>query len=149
MKPLSAARLARQQMIGRILARSAGGPVADATSVAEATLRIWSRAAGELAPLIGRGGVRAIFARSLHVTRSSYPWLPELEEPTQSEGAFADLREILERREAAETLAASTALFVTFTNLLDLLIGEALTTHLMNSAWADPASSPAVKEPEQ
>lgn len=149
LKPLSTASLARRQMIGRILTQNAGGRVADSGAVAEAAMRTWSRAAGELALLIGQGGVRAISARSIHVTRSSYPWLPELEESTQTETAFANLKLSLERREAADALEASTAFLVTFTDILATLIGEALTTHLMNSAWADPASSQAVKELEQ
>ncbi|MGI8894280.1 MAG: hypothetical protein ACR2HE_01265 [Casimicrobiaceae bacterium] len=149
LKPLSTASLARRQMIGRILTQYAGGRVADSSAVAEAAMRTWIRAAGELALLIGQGGVRAIYARSLHVTRSSYPWLPEVEQPTQTETAFANLKVGLERREAADALEASTALLVTFTDILATLIGEAMTTHLMNSAWADPASSQAVKELEQ
>jgi hypothetical protein len=48
-----------------------------------------------------------------------------------------------------EALEAGTAFLVTFTDLLATLIGEALTTGLMNSAWPDRAPGLAAKEPEQ
>jgi hypothetical protein len=149
MNSKSTANLARQQKILHLLTQDAGGCGADARAVAEAALRLWIQAAGGLALLIGQGGVRAIYARSLHLARSSYPWLPEAADSTQSDPPFTELRVSLERQAAPDALEAGTAFLVTFTDLLATLIGEALTTGLMNSAWPDRAPGLAAKEPEQ
>ena len=145
----STADLGRQQKILHRLTQDAGGQGADARAVAEAALRLWIAVARELALLIGQGGVRAIYARSLHLARSSYPWLPEAADAAQSDPPFTELRVSLERQAAPDALEAATAFLVTLTDLLATLIGEALTTGLMNSAWLDRAPGPAAKEPEQ
>lgn len=149
MQPNATPSSARQQKIAHLLARDAGGRGADARAVAEAALSLWMRAAGELALLIGQGGVRAIYARSLHLVRSSHPWLPEAADPTQPDEPFAELRVALERQAAPDALEAGTAFLLTFTDLLATLIGDALTTGLMNSAWPDRTPGLAAKEPEQ
>ena len=149
MQSNSTTSLARKQKIVHLLTHDAGGREADARAIAEAALGLWIRAACELALLIGQGGVRAIYARSLHLARSSYPWLPEAADPTQPDAPFAELRVTLERQAAPDALEAGTAFLVTFTDLLAALIGEALTTGLMNSAWSDRAPGSAAKEPEQ
>jgi hypothetical protein len=149
MQSNSTTSLARKQKIRHLLTQDADRRGADAHAVAEAVLRLWIQAACELALLIGQGGVRAIYARSLHLARSSYPWLPEAADPTQSDPPFTELRVTLERQAAPEALEAGTAFLVTFTDLLATLIGEALTTGLMNSAWPDRAPGLAAKEPEQ
>jgi hypothetical protein len=149
MNSRSTANLARQQKILHLLTQDAGGQGADARAVAEAALRLWIPAARELALLIGQGGVRAIYARSLHLARSAYPWLPEAADATPPDPPFTELRITLERQAAPDALEAGAAFLVTFTDLLATLIGEALTTGLMNSAWPDRAHGPAAKEPEQ
>lgn len=149
MNPILTANLARQQKILHLLTQDAGERGADARSVAEAASCLWNQAACELALLIGQGGVRAIYARSLHLARSRYPWLPEPADPTQSDPPFTELRVTLERQAAPDALEAGAAFLVTFTDLLATLIGEAVTTGLMNSAWPDRAPSLAAKEPEQ
>src|SRR5512140_1538455 len=145
----STTSLARHEKIAHLLMQHAGGGEADARAVAEAALGLWIRAACELALLIGKGGVRAIYARSLHLARSSYPWLPEAADPAQSDPPFTELRATLERQAAPDALKAGTAFLVAFTDLRATLIGEALTTGLMNSAWPDRASGLAAKEAEQ
>jgi hypothetical protein len=149
MNSKSTANLARQQKILHLLTQDAGGRGADARAIAEAALRLWIRAACELALLIGQGGVRAIYARSLHLARLSYRWLPEAADPALSDPPFTELRVALERQTAPDALEAGTAFLVTFTDLLATLIGEALTTGLMNSAWPNRAPGLAAKEPEQ
>lgn len=149
MQSSSTTNLARQQKILHLLTQDAGGRGADARAVAESALRLWSQAARELALLIGQGGVRAIYARSLHLARADYPWLPEAPDPTQSAPPFTELQATLERQAPPDALEAGTAFLVTFTDLLATLIGEALTTGLMNSAWPDRAPGLAAKEPEQ
>lgn len=127
----------QRQTIQRLLSEKAGGSGADSSAIADAAVRTWTRAASVLAPLIGEGGMRALYTRSLHLTRSTFPWLATVEEPAQVDAPFTDLRASLEHREPVEAIDASTALLVTFAELLVTLIGEALSMRLLSSAWAD------------
>lgn len=129
-----------------MLSEKAGGPGADSSAIADAAIRTWTGAASELAQLIGEGGVRALYTRSLHLTRSTFPWLPAVEEPAQKDAPFAALRASLERRAPVEAINASTAFLVTFSELLVTLIGEALSTRLLRSAWADGDSGTTTQE---
>jgi hypothetical protein len=137
----------RQQMIRRILLENAGGLGANARAVADATVRTWMRAAAELALLIGQGGVRALYERSLHLTRAIYPWLSEAEAPVRTDAPFATLQVSLESGEPEDALEAGAAFLIVCTDLLSNLIGEALTTRLVDSSWIEDAAEQAKKEP--
>ena len=69
-----------RQAIQRALTREAGTD-ADAKALAAAALRVYDTLAGQLALLIGDGGVRALTARSLHLVQRDFPWLAEAREP--------------------------------------------------------------------
>jgi hypothetical protein len=122
-------------MIRRILLENAGGPGANASAVADATVRTWMRAAAELAPLIGQGGVRALYERSLHLTRAIHPWLPEAEQSVQTDATFSALKAGLQKGEPEDALEASTAFLIAYTDLLSKLIGETLTMRLVDASW--------------
>jgi len=110
---------------------------ADAKAVADVGVRAWERVTSQFAPLIGEGGVDALYARSLHLTRSTFPWLAVPQEPRQTDSPYTDLKLSLERREPNEAREAISALLVTFAELLTALIGETLTTRILSSAWAN------------
>src|SRR4029079_4897040 len=92
--------------INRELAREAG-PDADAKAFAAATLRVYEALAGQLALLIGNGGVRALTARSLHLVRRDFPWVATAQEPDSPEGPFAQLGFSLARQEPAVATEAA------------------------------------------
>ncbi len=120
--------------IQRELAREAG-PDADAQSVAAAALRVYETLAGQLAPLIGDGGVRVLTARSLHLVRRDFPWVARAQEPDATEGPFAQLGFSLARQEPAVATEAAAAALATLGGLLETLIGEALTMAVLRAAW--------------
>lgn len=62
------------EVIGGTLAQGAG-EAPDTSAIAEATLNTWWQVVDRLAPVIGAGGVDALFSRSLHVTSKTFPWL--------------------------------------------------------------------------
>jgi hypothetical protein len=95
----------------------------------DATIRSWKAAQSRLTPVIGENGFRSLFARSLHLTRREHPWLPGL---SATDNPFADLQASLEGETQERTQEASRALLATFTGLLRLLIGEALTSCLLD-----------------
>jgi len=120
--------------IQRALTREAGTD-ADAKALAAAALRVHATLAGQLALLIGDGGVRALTARSLHLVQRDFPWLAEARERDPSADPFAQVSFCLERQEpAVATEAAATAL-ATLGGLLATLIGETLTMRVLRAAW--------------
>jgi hypothetical protein len=114
---------------------SSGGLDAPPAAVADAAVQAWIRAASELTPLVGIEGVRALYARCMVLARETYPWLPPSDISTAQMKVLADLRESLEARTAADAIEATTAFLVSLTQLLGTMIGEALTMHLLDSAW--------------
>lgn len=122
-------------MIQLILEQCVGAG-ADAKAIADDCVRAWERVTSQFAPLIGEGGVGVLYARSLHLTRSRFPWLAVPQEPRRTDSPYTDLKVSLERREPSEAREAISALMVTFADLLTALIGETLTTRILSSAWA-------------
>jgi hypothetical protein len=104
-------------------------------AVADAAVQAWIRVASELTPLVGIEGVRALYARCMVLTRETYPWLPQSDISTAQMKVLADFRESLEACTAADAIEATTAFLVSLTELLGTMIGEALTMHLLDSAW--------------
>jgi hypothetical protein len=142
----SAAHHTIRRALSRTLAPS-GGDRANASVVAEAAIHAWIRTALELTPVIGQEGVRALYARCMVLARSTYPWLPASELSASQAKALADLRQSLEGREPAEALEASIAFLTLVAELLGALIGEALTTRLLRSAWGNDVPDPTTQEP--
>ena len=118
------------------LSRMAGSG-ADAQAVADAAFFTWERMTLQLAPVIGEEGVRALYARSLHLTRLKFPWLAHADKSMRTDSPFIDLRVSLASRDPADGADAGAALFVTFTGLLIALIGVSLTSRLLAPVWAD------------
>jgi hypothetical protein len=108
-----------------------------AGEVAEMALHAWQGLAKRLTPIVGERGFRVLYARSLYLTQAAFPCLsPPAAPPDATEPIFASLRQSLERH---PTLAADAnrALLLTFTGLLNSLIGEVLTARLVQEAPSD------------
>lgn len=111
--------------------------VNDAKAVAEAASKCWKDVAERIAPLIGERGFLALYARSVHLVQTTFPWVAPPAAPEEAHSFFATLTESLERQPPRVAADAQRALLLTFTQLLDALIGEALTTRLLQSAPRD------------
>jgi hypothetical protein len=136
----------RQEIFRRALG---GGDAADADApaIANATVRALRLLLAELDPLVGERAVLALYSRSLHLTRSTLPWLTATQDAAQAEALNA-LHEKLAARAPLEARAASQALMLAFAGLLISLIGEPLTDRLLLSAWGGAASGePAQEKP--
>jgi len=125
----------RREAIRKTLAHHAGG-APDAGAVAEATLSVWHQVAGRLAPVIGTGGVDALFRRSLHLTSANFPWLAISDDAGNNAALLASFKARLASRETDTAVEAGHALLVIFTELLASLIGESLTERLLRPVWA-------------
>ena len=127
----------RREAIRRTLAQRAGG-TPDTSAIAEATFSTWRQMAARLAPLIGARGVDVLFSRSLHLTSKAFPWVAIAGDHADSAASLASFKACFETRETAVAAEASYALLLTFTELLETLIGESLTERLLGPIWAPP-----------
>jgi hypothetical protein len=127
----------RHQMIERNVMRRPETGKAD-------TIVLWDRLAVELVAIIGHSGFDTLYARSIHVVRAQHPWLAEGSDPR-----FEALRTSLAGQEQAAADAASIALLTTFTDTLIQLIGESLTTAILQSAWGQNTADTAAKGIQQ
>lgn len=100
-------------------------------------LHAWECLALHLSPLIGDAAYCALYGRALHLVSPLYPSLmPSL--PSQTiDAILSTLKKSLAPIDPVSVGEANLALLDTFTALLAGLIGEALTTRLLNTAWAD------------
>ena len=115
--------------------RPKAAAAADAKAVAAATMETYEQLARQLARLIGKAGVSAIHARSVHLTQKEFPWLAAAPPAESSQLPIQHLRTTLERQQPAVILVSAETLVVNFIDLLETLIGEHLTTRLLQEAW--------------
>ncbi len=122
----------RQRLIQAMLAQPDS---ADPAELAEHNLLPWRTLAAHLSPLIGDGGFGALYGRTGRVLAARFNWLTMGSTAQTPEALFQILRQDLGRAEPQLAYEANAALLVTFTSLLSDLIGEALTTRLLDAAW--------------
>lgn len=135
----------QQKLIRSALLRTAG-PRADARAVSDACVGLWQRVAAQLVPIVGEGGVEALYTRCLNLQRIACPDGEAAGRSLATATPFLAVRLNLERREAAEALEASVALLDAFNTLLSTLIGKALTDRLLNPVWADRRTDEPAQE---
>ncbi|WP_426177688.1 hypothetical protein [Massilia sp. TWR1-2-2] len=121
----------RYEMIERALRRQSDYP-------GGANLMLWERLAAELSVIIGAGGFDALYFRSLHLARESYPWIMRGPEHVAGE-AFRPVALSLNGHDPTEANAANAALLGIFTRTLTILIGELLLNNILRKAWGDDA----------
>ena len=113
-----------RQIIEAALARQPEARVA-------ATISLWRQLAPELILIIGEGGFKALYARSMRLACVQFSWLKHEDAALTSADLFEPLRQRLETRDQQLATDASIALFTLFFDTLASLIGEGLTTHLL------------------
>jgi hypothetical protein len=105
----------------------------DAGRVADIAASTWREINTVLSPVIGPGGVAALYQRSLYMTRSSYPCLAAVREDALRPGEFVGLQLVLSQQTSGYGVAANGALLQTFCDLLASLIGASLCERLLRS----------------
>lgn len=114
--------------------------------VVDAELELWEQMATQIISLVGEGGFNSLYARSLFLTRATFPWLATGSPSPQTENRFAELKLSLDSQTSAQASAANRLLLITFTDILASLIGEQLTTRILRAAWRNDVSDKADKE---
>jgi hypothetical protein len=124
--------LPRHQLIKGLMAQPT-------EKVADAAIGLWERMATQLVLIVGDDGFNSLYARSLFLAQSTFPWLATGPLAPQSDHRFTGLRMNLEAETPAQAREATSLLLVTFTDILSSLMGEQLTTHILELAWGiDP-----------
>jgi hypothetical protein len=116
----------------------------DAT--AKVTAALWMPLATEIISIIGKGGFDSLYSRCIHLVAVKFPWLEASHSSQPAGSRFDELQGILEAQGPAEASEASIALLITFMDVLASLIGEPLTSTILDSAWGDDALNTVVKE---
>jgi hypothetical protein len=114
----------------------------DAERIAAVAASTWREIHAVLSPVIGPGGVAALYQRALCVTRSAYPSLTSVHEDPLQPGDFAAFRLALAQQTADQVAAANGALLRAFCDLLANLIGISLAERLLRSVRNLPAADP-------
>ena len=110
-------------------------PDTDGTAVVECffePLRI------ELTSLISEEGFHSVLDRSLFLTARKFGWLGA-DQSSSGASSLYGLRTMLAQQSRSEATEASTALLLTFSDLVASLIGERLTIDILRSAWGKDA----------
>jgi hypothetical protein len=112
---------------------------ADAEHVSGVMISIWQEIEAVLIPIIGRGGLVALYGRGLHLAGAVYPWLLVTPGPLEPMDLIA-LRAAVAQQDTAEASAGCTAFLQIFHELLDNLVGSFLTEQLLGSIWVHSLS---------
>lgn len=113
---------------------------------ADAAVNLWEQLASKIIAIVGEGGFDSLYARSVFLSQSKFPWLSADLLSSQTNHRFAELKSSLEEQSPVQASEASSLLMITFTDILVTLIGEQLTTSILRSAWGNDASDKAGKE---
>jgi hypothetical protein len=125
--------LLRYQIIQSLLAHPT-------EKAADTAINLWERMAAKIISILGEGGFNSLYARSVFLTQSTYPWIAAGSSSPQDDHRFAELKMSFEAQTPAQANAANSLLLITFTDILASLIGEELVTRILHSAWGDVAS---------
>lgn len=118
----------------------------DAGHGADIAISAWTALEATLSPIIGQRGFAALYKRSLHRTRGTHACLNGACELIGEPDNFGSLCAALSAHANTEAMAAHRALFGTFRDLLTSLIGESLTTRLLQPILDNPSSGHAVQD---
>jgi hypothetical protein len=121
---------------GRLLARQAGTRT-EAPGVAAAARRLCEEFAQHLTPLIGDGGVAAIYGRSLQLAERRFPGLAPARASGQDGEPFTHVQSFLEHQDPVVATRAAVIVLAVACEVLASFIGETLTRLLLHETWPD------------
>jgi hypothetical protein len=106
----------------------------DAVQIADMIAAAMRGIAVNLSPIIGKGGVAALYRRTLHLVGPAHPWLVSSDSSRTEIDAIA-LGALLAERSAAEAAKAGGTLLQTFSDVLVSLVGDSLGYRLLQPVW--------------
>jgi hypothetical protein len=114
--------------------------------VIDCAIATWCKVDAALSPVIGPGGVAALYRRSLYLRRADFRWLAAVHENALLPDNYTALRSALGKQTDATVVQATGALLQTFVDLLTNLLGDTLTDRLLRPVWDNPSSGDAVQD---
>ena len=99
--------------------------------IAERASTTWRYFDTVLSPIIGHGGVAALYRRSLFLVRADHPWFPGAHDGALDPVEFAELESAIGGQTALDARVATEALVNNFRELLSDFIGPVLTERLL------------------
>lgn len=118
---------------------------ASSADVATAIISSWLSIDIALTPIIGQGGVVALYKRGVYLTTPHFPWLNDALKIAPPPLDFSVLKSVLLLQNSIDA-AGGGALLKNFYELLASLIGPALTERLLQSAWTNPFSGESAQD---
>ena len=132
--------LLRHQLIKSLMAQ----PTEKAAN--DAAIDLWELMATQIISTVGVGGFTSLYARSVYLAQSTFPWLRDGSLTPETGSRFTELKTSLDEQTPVIAREANCLLLITFTDILASLIGEHLTASILRSAWGDDASDRTDKE---
>ena len=129
----------RHQIIKRLTAQPT-------EKVADAAVELWAQMATQIISIVGEGGFDSLYARSLYLNQTIFPWLAADSAFPQTGSRFANLKMNFEGQTPALAIEANCLLLITFTDILASLVGELLTIRILDTAWNNNTQGTAGKE---
>jgi len=122
-----------QELLRHQVAERLSAP--DNEVVAEGAVIAWKQMAKQIIPLVGEDGFNSLYARSVYLLQSEFPWLGASLITKKVGSQFAELKKALARHTPEQAREANERLLNTFTSILASLIGDELTLRILDSAW--------------
>lgn len=136
--PMEISNLLRHRIIDNLLTQQP-------EKMADVAITLWEQMAAQIIAIVGEGGFNSLYMRSVFLCQADYPWLAASSTMHENLG-FTNLRACFTEQSSVQTQQANALLLITFTDILAALIGEQLTTSILNSAWGNIASDGSDKE---
>lgn len=111
--------------------------------VADSALSTWRQIEDALSPIVGQGGVAAMFRRGQQLTLATHTWLPTTATDTEP---LTALHAALLQQTPADARAAQAALLQNFRDVLSRLIGASLTDRLLQPVLEPSSSGDAAQD---
>lgn len=135
---METSNLLRHQIITKRVAQTT-------EKVDDAAISLWAKMATQIILIVGEGGFNSLYARSIFLTQSTFPWLLSSPQPPPAEHRFEELKLSLAGQTPERASEANKLLLITFTDILASLIGEQLTIRILRSAWGNDVQNQADK----
>jgi hypothetical protein len=131
--------LPRHQLIKSLMAKQT-------EKVADAAIILWAQLATQIIAIVGEDGFNALYMRSIFLSRSTFPGLPAIPLPPQTDHRFAELKLSFEGQSSVQVREANSLLLITLTDILASLIGEQLINRILSLAWGAEIPNETGKE---
>jgi hypothetical protein len=101
--PMETREILRHQIINSHMAQHTD-------KVADAAINLWEPMATQIISIVGEGGFDSLYARSVFLTRSTFPWIAAGALPLQADQRFTGLKMSLEGQTPVQAREANSLL---------------------------------------